>query len=115
MGDTGANPKDVPRILAMSVNELSRPPCACGCACCAGDAPFGKLPPGPSAEAMRERRRYVERLVPEVKALLLTAREALENGATTAAEIRDMQQLEVWFGRLLAEQALEGEGPKKRR
>ena len=113
MSGTGANPKDVPQLLAMSMDALSRPQCACGCACCAGEAPFGRVPPGPSDEAMKERRRYVERLVPQVKDLLVTAREALAAGATTAAEIRDMQQLQVWFGRLLAEQALEA--PKKKR
>lgn len=114
MSGTGANPKDVPHLLAMSFDELSRPPCTCGCACCAGAAPFGKLPAGPSEEAIKERRRYLERLIPQVKDLLVTAREALAAGATTAAELRDMQQLEVWFGRLLAEQALERQDKKKR-
>mgnify|MGYP001270300394 CR=1 FL=1 len=114
MPSSGNNPQDVPKLLAMSIHELSRPPCACGCACCAGEAPFGRLPPGPSDEAMKERRRFVERLIPQVKDLLVTAREALAAGATTAAEIRDMQQVEIWFGRLLAEQALEKQDKKKR-
>jgi hypothetical protein len=114
MPSTGNNPKDVPTLLAMSAGALSRPTCTCGCGCCATDAPFGRPPPpGPTDEALRQRLRYVERLVPEARALLDTAREALAAGATTAAEIRDMQQLELWFGRLLVEQALET--PKKKR
>jgi hypothetical protein len=113
MSDSGNNPSDKPKILAMSYHALSRPACTCGCACCASDAPFGRPEDGPSKKAVEERMRYVERLIPKAKALLVVAREALDAGATTAAEIRDMQQLEIWFGRLLAEQALEGQEPKK--
>lgn len=114
MGDTGLNPKDQPKILAMSYHALSRPTCTCGCTCCAGEAPFHRIEDGPSAPAVKERMRFVERLIPKAKALLVVAREALDEGATTAAEIRDMQHLEIWFGRLLAEEALEGHGAKKK-
>jgi hypothetical protein len=115
MPDTGNNPKDQIKLIATSYNALARPTCTCGCACCASEAPFGRIEDGPSASAVKERMRYVERLIPKAKALLVVAREALEAGATTAAEIRDMQQLEIWFGRLLAEQVLEGDDAKKTR
>jgi hypothetical protein len=115
MSGTGSNPADAPRLLAMSIDELSRPACGCGCGCecCGGEAPFGRRPPGPSDEALKERARYLGRLIAEAKALLLTAQEALRVGATTAAEIRDMQRLEVWLGRLLVEEVLHPPPKKK--
>lgn len=113
MPGTGSNPADEPRLLAMSVEDLSRS-CGCRCECCGGEAPFWCGPRGPSDEALKERARYLGRLIAQAKALLSTAQEALGVGATTAAEVRDMQRLEVWLGRLLVEESRRPPPKKKR-
>jgi hypothetical protein len=43
-------------------------------------------------------------MIEAAKALIGAARRALDAGATTAAEIKDMQRVEIWLARLIADQ-----------
>ena len=113
-GPTSANPNDAPKLLAMSANELWKSGCGCGCGCGGEEVPFGRRYPAPSVQAVAERARYLARLIEQAKALLATAQAALAEGATTAAEIRDMQRLEAWLGRLVVEEAMHRPAKKGR-
>ncbi len=98
---SGSNPSDQPKLLAMTIDQLSAHPCGCGCRCgCErheGHAhePFGREHPGHTGEAEKARAGFRKDLIKQAKELLATAQRALAEGATTADEIRDMQRLEI--------------------
>lgn len=111
-GPTNENPNDAPKLLAMSANELWKSGCGCGCG--GEEVPFGRRYVAPSVKAVAERAKYLGSLIEQAKALLATAQAALAEGATTAAEIRDMQRLEAWLGRLVVEEAMHRPAKKGR-
>jgi hypothetical protein len=117
MPNSGSDPGDSNSMLSLSIDRLS---CLCRCGCehehehgHGHGSLFGRGFPGHSQHAHEERARFLDALLGQSRALLGTAREALAAGATTADEILDMQRLEIWFARLVAEKA-EGERPPPR-
>lgn len=118
MSGTGGS-TDVQRMLSLDASALQGQKCGWhghgsdGCCCCGG-AHHAMPWAGPSTGALEERAKHLKRLVPAAKALLAAAQDALAEGATTAAEIRDMQRLEIWLGRLLVEEEMHRPPPRKR-
>lgn len=104
MSGTGSAAVDTPKMLALDLSSLDKPGgCGCSCQCCCG----GGQPPwaGPSRDAVVERLQHLPGLIDSAKALLKRAQAALAEGATSAAEIRDMQRLEIWLARMIVEKA----------
>jgi len=108
MSGTGSLATDVQRLISLDARALGRLDCGCGCAChaverccsCGGHPEWA----GPSDAALKDRAKHLGPLIRAAKALLDAAQKALAEGATSAAEIRDMQRLEIWLGRLLVEE-----------
>lgn len=118
MSGTGNASVDVQRMLSLDAGALEKLRCGCRdhgsegcCSCCCGPHPFPWA--GPSDGAIREREVHLKKLIPAAKALLAAAQGALAEGATTAAEIRDVQRLEIWLGRLFVEEERYRKPPKK--
>jgi len=117
MSGTGQGSGDVQKLLSLDAGALQGKKCGCSghggeCCCCTPHHGFPWV--GPSDTALKERAVFLEQLIPAAKELLAVAQKALTVGATTAAEIRDMQRLEYWLGRLLVEQEMHRKPPKKR-
>jgi hypothetical protein len=104
MSGTGSAAVDTPKMLALDLSALEKPEgCGCSCACCGGG---GHSPwAGPSHDAVEGRLEHLDGLIDAAKALLARAQLALADGATSAAEIRDMQRLEIWLARMVVEKA----------
>ena len=119
MPGSGSDPSDPQPKLAMTVAALSRSPCSCSCCTCGAgeeEGPFGRDHHDHLSEAaIKQRAPFLVRLLAEAKALHATAQQAFLVGATSAAEIRDMQRLQLWLGRLIVETARSKSprGPKK--